>query len=75
MGEDFDCDRWYPEVPAVMDAKQLAELLDTADQIVRLRVREGTIPAHREEGGRKLYFLRHEIFGWLMASRYVPGED
>ncbi len=74
MGEDFDYDRWYPEVPAVMNAKQLADLLQTSDQIVRLWVREGIIPAHRKEGGRKLYFLRHEIFEWLMAGRYVPGE-
>jgi len=75
MGEDFDYDRWYPEVPAVMDAKQLADLLHTSDQIVRLWVRERIIPAHRKERGSKLYFLRHEIFKWLMANRYVPGED
>ena len=30
---DYDC--WYPEVPAVMDTKQLAELLHTNEQIIR----------------------------------------
>jgi len=75
MDEDFDYDRWYPEVPAVMDARQLAELLQTSDQIIRLWVREGIIPAHRREGGRKLHFLRHEIFEWLMSCRYVPDES
>jgi excisionase family DNA binding protein len=75
VSEDFDYDRWYPEVRPVMDSKQLAELLNTSDQIIRLWVREGVIPAHRREGGRKHHFLRHEIFEWLMASRYTPGED
>jgi hypothetical protein len=57
MGQDFDYDRWYSEVPAVMEAKQLADLLQTSDQIVRLWVREGIIPAHRKEGGRKWFTL------------------
>lgn len=71
-GPEVDYDRWYPEVPAIMDTKQLAELLNTNDQIVRTWVREGIIPAHRRPGGRKLSFLRHEIFEWLIASRYDP---
>lgn len=74
--DEIDYDRWYPEVPAVMDAKQLAELLNTSDQIVRAWVREGTIiPAHRRPGGRKLSFLRHEIFGWLISNRYEATDD
>ena len=70
-----DYDRWYPEVPAVMDTKQLAELLNTNEQIVRAWVREGIIPAHRKPGGRKLSFLRHEIFEWLLSNRYEPAND
>jgi hypothetical protein len=31
----IDYDRWYPEVPAVMDSKQLAEFLYTNEQILR----------------------------------------
>ena len=75
MTGEIDYDRWYPEVPAVMDAKQLAELLNTSDQIIRAWVREGIIPAHRRPGGRKLSFLRHEIFDWLIANRYEPETD
>ena len=71
-GGEVDYDRWYPEVPAVMDTTQLAELLNTSDQIVRAWVREGIIPAHRRGGGRKLSFLRHEIFEWLITNRYEP---
>lgn len=71
MGE-IDYDDWYPDVPPVMETKQLAELLHTNEQIVRAWVREGTIPAHRKPGGRKFIFLRHEIFDWLVSNRYQP---
>ena len=74
-GGTIDYERWYPEVPAVMDTKQLAVLLNTNEQIVRAWVREGIIPAHRKPGGRKLTFLRHEIFEWLLSNRYQPDHD
>ena len=50
-------ERWYPDVPPVMDSQQLAELLNTSDQIVRIWAREGVIPAHRAPGARKFKFL------------------
>lgn len=68
-------DRWYPEVPAVMTVDLLADLLHTSDQVIRTWVRDGTIPAHRKSGGRKLFFLRHEIFAWLVENRYDPDPD
>ncbi len=73
-GDSIDYDRWYPDVPAVMDTKQLAELLHTNEQIIRAWVRDGIIPAHRKSGGRKFNFLRHEIFEWLLSNRYEPSE-
>ena len=74
-GGTIDYERWYPEVPAVLDTKQLTVLLNTNDQIVRAWVREGIIPAHRKPGGRKLTFLRHEIFEWLLSNRYQPDPE
>lgn len=68
-------ERWYPDVPPVMDSQQLAELLSTSDQVVRILAREGTIPSHRPPGGRKFKFLRHEIFEWLVENRYDPMLD
>jgi hypothetical protein len=72
MGKRIEYAEWYPEVPAVMDSDQLAELLHTNVQIIRGWVRAGILPAHRMSGGRKLSFLRHEIFDWLLENRYEP---
>lgn len=41
---EVDYDRWYPAVPAVMDAEQLAELLNSSDQIISAWVRDGIVP-------------------------------
>ena len=54
MSDDFDYNRWYPEVPPVLDVKQLAELLNTNDQITRQWAREEVIPSHRRDGGRAI---------------------
>ena len=68
----IEYDQWYPEVPAVLDTNQLADLLHTNEQKIRPWVREGIIPARRKPGGRKFTFLRHEIFDWLNSNRYEP---
>lgn len=68
-------ERWYPDVPPVMDSQELAELLSASDQVIRTWAREGVIPAHRAPGARKFKFLRHEIFEWLVQNRYEPGGD
>jgi len=75
MNKEIDYATWYPDVLPVMDTKQLAELLNTNEQIVRAYARDGTIPAHRPQGGRKFTFLRHEIFQWLLENRYEPGDQ
>lgn len=75
MTDEIDYGHWYPDVPPVMDTAQLAELLNTNEQIVRAYARDGVLPAHRKPGGRKFTFLRHEIFQWLIENRYEPGAD
>lgn len=69
---EIDYEDWYPEVPPVIDTEGLAELVLTNQQIIRAWVREGIIPAQRKPGGRKFFFLRHEIFNWLITNRYDP---
>lgn len=68
-------EKWYPDVPPVMDSQELADLLSASDQVIRTLAREGIIPSHRAPGARKFRFLRHEIFEWLVENRYEPGED
>jgi len=75
MSDEIDYGQWYPDVPPVMDTKQLAELLTTNEQIVRAYARDGVIPAHRKPSGRKFTFLRHEVFQWLLENRYQPDSD
>jgi hypothetical protein len=75
VGDEVDYAYWYPDVPPVMDSRQLADLLHTNEQIVRTWARDGILPAHRRPGGRKFSFLRHEIFDWLLANRYDPTSD
>jgi len=72
MSDEIDYADWYPDVPPIMDSKQLAELLSTNEQIIRAYARDGIIPAHRRPGGRKFTFLRHEVFQWLIENRYEP---
>lgn len=72
MSDQIDYAEWYPDVPPVMDTKQLADLLNTNEQIIRSYARDGVVPAHRKPGGRKFTFLRHEIFEWLISNRYEP---
>lgn len=72
MSDEIDYADWYPDVPPIMDSKQLAELLSTNEQIIRAYARDGVIPAHRRPGGRKFTFLRHEVFQWLIENRYDP---
>jgi hypothetical protein len=74
MSDEIDYADWYPDVPPIMDSRQLAELLSTNEQIIRSYARDGVIPAHRRPGGRKFTFLRHEVFQWLIENRYEPEE-
>lgn len=75
MSAEIDYGQWYPDVPLVMHTKQLAELLNTNEQIVRAYARGGVLPAHCKPGGRKFTFLRHEIFEWLVENRYDAEVD
>ena len=68
-------EKWYPDVPPVMDSQELAELLSASDQVIRTWAREGVIPSHRAPGARKFKFLRHEIFDWLVENRYDPDSE
>ena len=53
------------ELPPILDANQVAELLGMNVQMVRKYAREGRIPAYRLPGGRTYKFFRDEIFEFV----------
>jgi hypothetical protein len=57
---------WYPEVPPVMDTKDLAELYTPTNRSFEPGSGRGS-SRYRKPGGRKFTFLRHEIFDVIGA--------
>ncbi len=55
------------DLPPILDASQVAELLGMNVQMVRRYAREGRIPAYKLPGGRAFKFFRDEIFDFLRA--------
>lgn len=55
------------DLPPILDAAQVADLLGMNVQMVRRYAREGRIPAYKLPGGRAFKFFRDEIFEFLRA--------
>lgn len=55
------------DLPPILDAAQVAELLGMNVQMVRKYAREARIPAYRLPGGRSFKFFRDEIFDFLKS--------
>jgi excisionase family DNA binding protein len=62
------------DLPPILDAAQVAELLGMNVQMVRKYAREGRLPAYKLPGGRTFKFFREEIFEALRAHP-VTTED
>ena len=60
---DSPCRRRY------MNARQLAEYIDSTVGSVRQLVRQRRVPFLRVAGGRRVLFDRREIDTWLQAQR------
>lgn len=60
------------DLPLVLDAAQVARLLNLNIDYVRKLTREGTLPASRIPGGRTYRYLRDDILDWLRANRVQP---
>lgn len=61
------------EYPPVLDAAQVARLLNLNLDYVRKLSRQGVLPAHRLPGGRTFRYLKDEIIEWL-RQQPVHGE-
>jgi excisionase family DNA binding protein len=53
------------DYPLVMDAAQVARLLQLNIDYVRKLSREGVMPAHKLPGGRTFRYFKDEIISWL----------
>lgn len=62
------------DLPPILDAAQVADLLGMNVQMVRKYAREGRLPAYKLPGGRTFKFFREEIFEALKAHP-VTTED
>lgn len=51
--------------PPVLDAAQVAQLLQLNIDYVRKLSREGVLPAHKLPGGRTFRYFRQEVLDWL----------
>jgi excisionase family DNA binding protein len=64
------------DLPPILDAAQVADLLGMNVQMVRRYAREGRLPAYKLPGGRTFKFFRDEVFEFIRAHPVVPeGED
>ena len=52
-------------LPPILDAAQVADLLGMNVQMVRRYARQGRLPAYKIPGGRKIKFFRDEVFEFL----------
>ncbi|HVR31737.1 MAG TPA: helix-turn-helix domain-containing protein [Acidimicrobiia bacterium] len=62
------------DLPPILDAAQVADLLGMNVQMVRKYAREGRLPAYKLPGGRTFKFFRDEIFETLRANP-VTADD
>jgi excisionase family DNA binding protein len=60
------------DLPPILDAAQVAELLGMNVQMVRRYAREGRLPAYKLPGGRTFKFFRDDLFEFIRAHPVVP---
>jgi excisionase family DNA binding protein len=63
------------DYPPVLDAAQVAELLNLNIDYVRKLSREGVLPAKRLPGGRTFRYFKDEILDWLRAQSVEPAPE
>ncbi|MGH8886569.1 MAG: helix-turn-helix domain-containing protein [Egibacteraceae bacterium] len=63
------------DLPTVLDAAQVARLLNLNLDYVRKLSREGVLPAHRLPGGRTFRYFKDEVLDWLRAQPVHDDAD
>jgi len=62
------------DYPPVLDAQQVARLLQLNIDYVRKLSREGVLPAHKLPGGRTFRYFRDEVLDWLRRQPAGDGD-
>jgi excisionase family DNA binding protein len=60
------------DLPPILDAAQVADLLGMNVQMVRRYAREGRLPAYKLPGGRTFKFFRDDLFEFIRSHPVVP---
>jgi excisionase family DNA binding protein len=63
------------DLPTILDAAQVAELLGMNVQMVRRYAREGRLPAYKLPGGRTFKFFRDEIYEFVRSHPATAESD
>jgi excisionase family DNA binding protein len=63
------------DLPPILDAAQVADLLGMNVQMVRRYAREGRLPAYKLPGGRTFRFFRDEIYEFVRAHPAVSASE
>lgn len=64
------------DLPDVLDAGQVARLLNLNIDYVRKLSRQGVLPAHRLPGGRAFRYFKDEVLAWLREQpAHNPGPE
>jgi excisionase family DNA binding protein len=65
------------EFPEVLDAGQVARLLNLNTDYVRKLSRQGVLPAHRIPGGRTFRYFKDEVLTWLREQpvHHTPTDE
>lgn len=63
------------DLPIVLDAAQVARLLNLNIDYVRKLTREGVLPASRLPGGRAYRYFRDDILQWLREQRVEGTQE
>jgi excisionase family DNA binding protein len=62
------------DYPPVLDAAQVARLLQLNIDYVRKLSREGVLPAHKLPGGRTFRYFKEEVLDWLRDQSITQSE-
>lgn len=62
-------------IDGLLDVKGAAQYLMLSENYVYQLKHKGKIPYHNSDYGRKLYFVKEELFDWATAIRFKSNDE